>query len=86
MKVGNKVRIMSWNNICKTFEVEERYNDNIQVEVYINTEKYGYDESIKKFCGKLYEISEVLGDGFYKLKGIEDYTFTDEILKFVEEW
>lgn len=41
---GNKVRIMSWNNICKSFEVEEKYNDNIQVETYINTEKYGYDQ------------------------------------------
>ena len=82
---GSKVRIMSWNNICKNFTVDEVYNSDGRIEIFIDTPKYGFDEGIKKYCGKLYDVSEVIKEGFYKLDGIEGYVFTDEILKVAED-
>ena len=79
-----KVRILSWNNILKKYKSYIVVNDDRKEEIFIDTYKYGYDEGIKKYCGKVYDISEVIKEGFYKLDGIDDYIFTDEILKLIE--
>ncbi len=71
-KVGDKVRVRSWEDMEREFGLDE-FGD-------INTEIW-FAPPMKEYCGKVVEISEIVGN-YYKIrKDKELWSFTDEMLE-----
>ena len=72
LKIGQKVRVKSWERMEREYGLDEDGN--------IITPAT-FTESMSKFCGKIYEISEVDPLGFvtYKLAGdVPEYYYWDD--------
>lgn len=75
-KVGNKVRVRSWESMEKEFGVDEFG--------YISM-KYGFTDDMEKWCGEILTIECVM-DSYYCMKKV-GHLWTDEMLEPVEfDW
>ena len=73
-KVGDKVRVRSWESMEKEFGFIDKWN----------TINNGFVTGMRNYCGNIYEISEV-HDGICFLKTCSNYWFTYDMLEPVKE-
>ena len=72
-KVGDKVRVRSWESMEKEFGFIDKWN----------TINNGFVTGMRNYCGNIYEISEV-DDDWYFLRTCSNYYFTDDMLEPVK--
>lgn len=72
-KVGDKVRVRSWESMKKEFGVIDKWN----------TINNGFTTGMRNYCGNIYEISAV-HDDYYSLKNCSSYWFVDNMLEPVK--
>ena len=72
-KVGDKVRVRSWESMEKEFGFTDKWN----------TINNGFTTGMKKYCRNIYEIREV-DDDWYFLKTCSNYYFTYDMLEPVK--
>ena len=72
-KVGDKVRVRQWNEMEKEFGLDS--DGDIKCESC-------FTRAMKKFCGKIFTVEEVLSS-YYELKGGESFSFSDDMLETV---
>lgn len=73
-KVGDRVRIKTWEKMVEEFGVDE--DGDIRM-----TGLYYFTRLMKKYCGNIYTIKNVHFDRKYKLEGIDGYTFSDDMIE-----
>ncbi len=74
-KVGDKVRVRSWESMEKEFGLDEFG--------YISM-KYGFTDDMEKLCGEILTIECVM-DSYYYTKGAK-WQWTDDMLEPVFDW
>lgn len=75
-KVGDRVRIKTWEKMAQEFGVDEDGDIRTSNTFYFN-------KSMKQYCEKIYVIKNVnyYNDYYYRLEGIDDYTFNDDMIE-----
>ena len=75
-KVGDRVRIKTWEKMAQEFGVDEDGDIRTSNTFYFN-------KSMKQYCEKIYVIKNVNYDNgyYYRLEGIDDYTFNDDMIE-----
>lgn len=80
-KIGDKVKIRTWESMAKEFGTDR--DGDIECKCWFVTD-------MKKYCGKVFTIREVLRNGNYRLSGDDDVysrrfsedMFEDNVVKF----
>ena len=75
-KVGDRVRIKTWEKMAQEFGVDEDGNIRTSNTFYFN-------KSMKQYCEKIYVIKNAnyYNGYYYRLEGIDDYTFNDDMIE-----
>lgn len=75
-KVGDLVRIKTWDKMAQEFGVDE--DGDIRT-----SNKFYFFKSMKQYCEKIYVIKNAnYSNGYYyRLEGIDDYTFNDDMIE-----
>lgn len=73
-KVGDRVRIKTWEKMAQEFGVNE--DGDIRM-----TGLYYFTRLMKKYCGNIYTIKNVNFDHSYKLEGIDGCAFSDDMFE-----
>lgn len=75
-KVGDRVRIKTWEKMAQEFGVDE--DGDIQTS---NT--FYFNKSMKQYCEKIYVIKNAnyYNGYYYRLEGIDDYTFNNDMFE-----
>lgn len=75
-KVGDRVRIKTWEKMVEKFGVDEDGDIRTSNTFYFN-------KSMKQYCEKIYVIKNAnYSNGYYyRLEGIDDYTFNDDMIE-----
>ena len=76
-KVGDKVKVRSWEDMRDEFGTDE------DGDIIIKEEKVYFLEKMSALCGTA-QIISVVHDGYYLLKNAEGWIFTDEMLEPVD--
>ena len=71
-KVGDKVRI-------KSIDWYEKNKDILCGDILCG--EHYFVEGMKKFCSEIFEISDIVVDGYLMLEDIDDYIWTDEMIE-----
>lgn len=72
-KIGDKVRVRKWNDMVDEFGTDE--DGDIPVTLAIS-----FIKEMSIFCGDIFTISEINGDGYSLLGDKDRFIFTDEML------
>lgn len=79
-KVGDKVRVRSWESMEREFGLNENGNIKCSIETIF------FVKNMKKYCGKIVEVKEIR-DNYYRIKNdIETWNFTDDMLEPAFDW
>lgn len=75
-KVGDRVRIKTWEKMAQEFGVDEDGDIRTSNTFYFN-------KSMKQYCEKIYVIKNAnyYNGYYYRLEGIDDYTFNDDMIE-----
>ena len=76
-KVGDRVRIKTWEKMAQEFGVDEDGDIRTSNTLYFN-------KSMKQYCEKIYVIKNANyynGYYYYRLEGINNYTFNDDMIE-----
>ena len=75
-KVGDRVRIKTWEKMAQEFGVDEDGDIRTSNTFYFN-------KSMKQYCEKIYVIKNAnyYNGCYYRLEGIDDYTFNDDMIE-----
>lgn len=75
-KVGDRVRIKTWEKMAQEFGVDEDGDIRTSNTFYFN-------KSMKQYCEKIYVIKNAnyYNGYYYRLEGINDYTFNDDMIE-----
>lgn len=75
-KVGDLVRIKTWEKMAQEFGVDEDGDIRTSNTFYFN-------KSMKQYCEKIYVIKNAnyYNGYYYRLEGIDDYTFNDDMFE-----
>lgn len=75
-KVGDRVRIKTWEKMAQEFGVDEDGDIRTSNTLYFN-------KSMKQYCEKIYVIKNAnyYNGYYYRLEGIDDYTFNDDMIE-----
>ena len=75
-KLGDRVRIKTWEKMAEEFGVDEDGDIRMSNTFYFN-------KSIKQYCEKIYVIKNAnyYNGYYYRLEGINDYTFNDDMIE-----
>lgn len=75
-KVGDRVRIKTWEKMAQEFDVDEDGDIRTSNTFYFN-------KSMKQYCEKIYVIKNAnyYNGYYYRLEGIDDYTFNDDMFE-----
>ena len=75
-KVGDRVRIKTWEKMAQEFGVDEDGDIRTSNTFYFN-------KSMKQYCEKIYVIKNAnyYNGYYYRLEGIDDYTFNNDMFE-----
>ena len=74
-KVGDLVRIKTWEKMAQEFDVDE--DGDIRT-----SSMFYFSKSMKQYCEKIYVIKNAYYNGYYyRLEGIDDYTFNYDMIE-----
>lgn len=77
-KVGDKIKIRSWDSLAKEFKVDDRGG------IDIGFSKPWFAPQMKKYCGRVLTVKEVTPSGFYRTEEAYDsirWTFSDSMIE-----